>query len=837
MVTEIEDALAANNSDAYAGEENEAITAQPAKRKKNKSPHDIPLTVEELVNIRAEMIEQNAWRRRADLESDYADNNQLSAPVMKRLKDRGVPPAVEPLIKTALNAVSGVEVKTRTDFVVLSDSDSSYDPDDEDYFARVEQEDDKVKALGQRLKKTEVRSGCDRACTAGFEGLLKVGVGWVEIGKEQDPYKYPIRVNPVHRNEMWWDMSNPEDRLLKKARWVVREKNIVMKGENLLFIINSLKGKRKKERAAEMTGGGTMSLLESSDNAGLELNGVWGSDRGYAIEDEIFKGKTRKDTVLTEILYRRWAETVLLMKEDGECIEYEPDNPDHLAMIGLGAKVIKRVTSRVRQAYAIGNNIFYDEFSSIFRDEFHYAPFFGYLEDRTGTPYGEVRGMIYLQDEVNSRTSKMQWLLSAVRTVRPDGMFLADDDTFRDEVGRADGDLVFSPEFVDKYPGAAKMLSIDFMRDLTQEQYLRLQDARAALFAVVGITPAFLGQTSGGQESASGYNQLIEQTTQVLAKPFDYYNNARKNVGNLLLMLEAESIQENEAVLVRNEFGDDKLIVLNQISPEDSKLTNSVQLHTMHIELAELPSTPTFKNQQLISMTEVVKSAPDEFKAALYPRMLALMQIHDRAEVIKEVLAKMKTPSSEQIQEQIDEGVNAGLQEKMYELELKKLSLKERELDIKEAESASKVDKTDAETDHEIEKIKLTKATTGKTSGDHSFSAITTAREIVATPEVVPIADELYISQGGQDLNDAPTFLPPVVGTSPGLGTPVAGKPVEPVVTGGQEATAGQAINPNTSPNFPPRVSGQDEQQPATVLPEVQEETQESPFEGIEGGG
>lgn len=829
MATEIEDALAGNNSDAYTGEEGEVIT-QPATKKKRKSPHDIPLTVGELVNIRAEMLDQNSWRRRADLESDYADNNQLSAPVMKRLRDRGVPPAVEPLIKTALNAVSGVEVKTRTDFIVLSDSDNSYAPDDEEYLARIEQDDDKVKALGQRLKKTEIRSGCDRACTAGFEGLLEVGVGWVEIGKEQDPYKYPIRVNSVHRNEMWWDMSNPEDRLLKKAKWVVREKKIVMKGENLLFIQNSLKGKRKKERAAAMAGGGTMALLESSDYSGLELNGVWDSDRGYAIEDEAFQHQSHDDTVLTEILYRRWAETVLLKKADGECIEYEADNPDHWLMIGLGARFIKRVTSRVRQAYAIGNEIFYDDFSGMFRDEFHYAPFFGYLEDRTGTPYGEVRGMIYLQDEVNSRTSKMQWLLSAIRTVRPDGMFLADDDTFRDEVGRADGDLIFSPEFVDKYPSAAKMLSIDFMRDLTQEQYLRLQDARAALFAVVGITPAFLGQTSGGQESASGYNQLIEQTTQVLAKPFDYYNNARKNVGNLLLMLEAESIQENEAVLVRNEFGDDKLVVLNQITPEDSKLTNSIQLHTLHIELAELPSTPTFKNQQLISMTEVVKSAPDEFKAALYPRMLALMQIPDRAEVIKEVLAKMETPSAEQVQEQIDEGVKTGLQEKMYELELEKLALKKRELDIKEAESASNVDKTDAETDHELEKTKLTKATIGKTSGDHSFSAITTAREIVATPGVVPIADVLYKSQGGQDIDEPPTFLPPVAGASPGLGTPVAGTPINPV------GNAEQVINTNTSPNFPPRTSGQDEPPVTTVPPEVQIEVQKSPLDGIEGG-
>ena len=815
--------MLAGNSDA----DNKEPALPP--KKKRKSPHDIPLTVEELVDIRTEMVEQNPHRRRADLESDYADNNQLSAPVLRRLADRGVPPAVEPLIKTAINAVLGVEVKTRTDFVVLSDSNVTYAPDDDEYLSKIEEDDYKTKALGQRLKKTEVRSGCDRACTAGFEGLLKVGVGWVEIGKEQDPYKYPIRVNSIHRNEMWWDMSNPEDRLLKRAKWVVREKRISMTGENLLFIINSLKGKRGKGRAKEMTGGGSLTLLESSDYAGLELNGVWGSDRGAAIEDEVFQNSSGRDTVITEILYRRWAETTLLMKDDGECIEFEADNPDHLAMIGMGAEIIKRTTSRVRQAYAIGNEIFYDEFSSLFRDEFHYCPFFGYIEDRTGTPYGEIRGMIYLQDEVNSRTSKMQWLLSAIRTIRPDGMFLADDNTFRDEVGRADGDLVFSPAFVDKYPAAAKMLSIDFMRDLTQEQYLRLQDARAALLAVVGITPAFLGQTSGGQESASGYNQLIEQTTQVLAKPFDYYNNARKNVGNLLLMLEAESIQENEAVLVRNEFGDDKLIVLNQISPEDSKLTNAVKLHTLHTELAELPSTPTFRNQQLISMTEVVKSAPEEFQSALYPRMLSLMQIPDRAEVIKEVLAKMETPSADQVQEQIDEGIKAGLQEKMLEVELKKLALKERELDIREAESASKMDKMDAEADHELEKIKLTKATTGKTSGDHSFAAITTAREIVATPEVVPIADVLYKSQGGQDIDDAPTFLPPVTGKGPGLGTAVAGPPARTAVTP-------QDLQANTSPNFPPRASGQTEPQPTTMQQGVQQGEQQSPFKGIEGG-
>lgn len=775
---------------------------------KRRSPHNIPLTVTELQQIRDEMKDQNPWRAKADKENDYYDCNQLSAPVLRRLEDRGVPPAQEPLIHVAINAILGVEAKTRTDFIVLDDEMPSPGLDQEKLLDEMSVADKRTKALGQRLKKTETRSGCDRACTAGSEELLKTGAGWVEISREKNPFKHPIRVLPVHRNEMWWDMSDPQDRLLERAKWVVREKRVVVDKHNKAFFTNLL---RKKYPIEDLLSDiGESSLIDSDDYEGLSLNGVWAGDRGYAIEEEhLYKLNQGKSVLLTEVLYRRWAETDLVRLPDGEVAEYDPKNKEH-----AGGERFRAVTSRVRQAWCVGDTIISDGFSPVFRDEFHYVPFFGYIEDRTGTPYGLVRSMIYLQDEINSRTSKMQWLLSAIRSIRPDGMFLADDDVFRDEVGRSDGDLVFDPEFVEQYPAAAKMLSIEFMRDLTQEQYNRLQDARKALFSVVGITPGFLGETTGAIESGSGYNQMIEQTTQVLAKPFDFMNNARRHVGKLLLRLEAENIQENEPVMIRNEFGEDSIIILNQRDPKDNRLTNNVQRHTLHVELADVPTTPTFRSQQLISMTEVVKSASDADKQAMYPRLLSFMQVPDRADMIRELLENRKQPTSEEIEEQVQARVEQEVQAKMIDLKIEELKLKQRELDIKEAESGAKIEKTDAETD------KLT-AEAVNVRSDGLYSNVQTAREIVVTPDIVPIADELHKSAGGEDLNAAPVFSVPAGGALGAVESPA------------------QGVAQNTSPQFPPRTSGQRAAEPAAVTPgrAAQPSQPGSPMSGVERAG
>ena len=62
-----------------------------------------------------ECEQQPAWRSNADKESDYYDGNQLDSDVMRRAAERGLPPAIEPLVGPTIDSMLSMEAKTRSD--------------------------------------------------------------------------------------------------------------------------------------------------------------------------------------------------------------------------------------------------------------------------------------------------------------------------------------------------------------------------------------------------------------------------------------------------------------------------------------------------------------------------------------------------------------------------------------------------------------------------------------------------------------------------------------------------------------------------------------------------
>ena len=107
---------------------------------------------------------------------------------------------------------------------------------------------------------------------------------------------------------------------------------------------------------------------------------------------------------------------------------------------------VSAVIGKVRLAWFMGPHKLSDGPSPYPHNKFPYVPFWGKREDRTGVPFGLIRGMMFLQDEVNARIAKMQWGLASVRTTRTEGAVIDDDDTFRQEVARPDADIVLDPE-------------------------------------------------------------------------------------------------------------------------------------------------------------------------------------------------------------------------------------------------------------------------------------------------------------------------------------------------------------------------------------------------------
>ena len=705
------------------------------------------IQLDEFTKYLHEIQNQPAWRGRADKEMDYVDGNQLDAEVLQRQAALGMPPAIEPLIGPAIEAVLGLEAKTRTDWRLSADHPG--------------QEGEEVAAaLNYKLNQAERQSGADAACTGAFRTQVCVGIGWVEVSRESDPFKFPYRATVVHRNEIYWDhlsvKSDMSDaRYLLRRRWADVEQAILKFPEHADLLRMTMG--RWVDR--------TDLTMDGSSSTGLAMNML--DERGWSIEEQQWRDCETGRVCLYELWYRRWVNVTVLKSKDGRVVEYDKTNPAHDVLLAMGAvKPVRAVMPRMFVSFWCGPHKLHDGPTPYKHHDFPYVPFWGHREDRTGVPFGRVRGMVYLQDNVNATTSKIRWGLSATRTERTKGAVAMSDAQFRQQVARVDADIVLDADEMAR-PGARFEVKRDFQ--LNEQQYKMLQDSRLGIERASGISAGFMGQkgtaTSGLQEQTQ-----IEQATQTLAALMDNFKQARTKVGELLLSLIIEDMQdEEEMVIPGNAIKEDRYITLN--SPAFDPVagihyrTNDVQRTRLKVALEDVPASSSFRAQQLNAMSEAFKSMPQNMQVVALPHMLALMNIPDKQEIVKAVRAAAEQASPEQIQQQIQQAVQDALTKAQVELKARELAIKER--------------KTDAE----IGVLDSTKVQKGVQS---AFSAMQAGAQVAQMPQIAPVADAIMMSAG---------YIKPVRSDDPNF--PTAGVPQLP-------PGVAPEVNANTSPTFPP---------------------------------
>lgn len=702
--------------------------------------------------------QQPAWRARADREADYYDGNQLDAEVLRRQEALGIPPAIEPVIKPTIDSVLGLEVKQRTDWRVVPDSDRQGD-------------DDVADALNFKLGQAEKRAKADSACSDAFKKQAIVGLGWVEVSRCHDPFKFPYRCSAIHRNEIFWDFLAKEPDL-SDARYLIRRKWVDVTLAELMFqdqkdlIRSAGTGWRGLDFDTFATDGGTITDLAMS----------YDMERGWSVEEQEWRDLDGSRLCLFEVWYRKWERVqVLKLPQDGRVVEYRADDPIHIMAIAVsGARVREAVVGKVRLAWFCGPHLLSDEPSPYKHRFFPYVPFWGFREDRTNVPFGMVRGMVYLQDEINARISKMQWLLSARSTVRTDGIVMMDDEVFRQTVGRPDADIILDPSMASQ-PGSRYEVERNF--ELNAQQFSRLQDAREAIKRVAGITAAFEGSAQGSNQSGLAVNSLIEQSALAITSLMDNFKEARTMVGELLLSMIIQDSTETERVVIPGGFvGDDRVVVLNARETDQETqiqyLTNDVQRTMLKVSMEDVPSTPSFRAQQLSAMSEAFKSMPQRYQEATMPFLFALMDVPNKKEVLEVIKNLSSVPTEDEIKQRIDDAVAA-----------KGLEIKAREADIKERLTEAQIQKIVADSVAKtIEAI---------------YSATQAGMQISQAPGVAGIADQLLRSSGFEDKDQPPIVAPGAMGTVP------------------QPQVEQYQPEQNTSPMFPPRANPDQVQPPA----------------------
>lgn len=735
---------------------------------------DDALTLDELNEIMHEIEEQPHWRHTADKEMDYADGNQLDTELLNRMKQIGIPPAVEDMIGPALQSVEGFELQTRTDWRVKANGEAGSS--------------DVADALNYKLNQAERLSKADKACSGAFRPQIGCGIGWVEVKRESDPFKYAYRCVKVHRNEIHWDMKATENdltdaRWLRRTRWV-HPKRLVQAFPQHQELIETI----GCYGAAWWNDAGVMDGGESTG-----LQNAWLDARSYTVNEQYWYNATSKEVNVVELWYRRWVRVAVLKFGDGRVVEYDAANMHHdIAIYQELARVEHANISKVRRSYWLGPHCLFDGPTPYSHHYFPYVPFWGAREDNTNIPYGFVRRMKFSQDSINSGISKLRWGMSVTRVERTKGAVEMTDEQLRRQIARPDADIVLNANHMAK-PGARFDVKRDY--ELSQQHFQLINDNRAAIERVSNITSGFQGKqgnaTSGKQEQLQ-----IEQSNQTLMTIMDNFREARTLMGEMLLSMIVDDLGSQQHVVIiegDEAIRENRTVVINK--PEVDELgypyvSNDVQRTRLKVVLDDVPSSSTFKEQQLNALSEITKSLPPEVQAAVLPFVMALTDIPFKKDIIDAIRQATQAQTPEQIQQQIQDAVKQALAQAGNDIKL-------RELELKERKASSEIKEIDARS------VQI--------GVQAAYSAMQAGAQVAQMPQIAPIADEVMKGAGYQrpnPLGDDPNF--PVADQT-------AASNIRSPYIQGQGAQVGSeqlAVQQNTSPMSPsvPHEVGQEMQ-------------------------
>jgi hypothetical protein len=575
--------------------------------------------LQQLESMLNEIALQPIWRDEAQTAAAYYDGKQLTPKILSDLRERGQAPLVFNLIGPTVDAVLGIEAKTRTNWLVRPDDDKSTEV---------------AEALNERLNEEARVTQADRSCADGYAAQVKTGLGWVEVNRNSDPFDSPYRVNYVSRNEISWDWhaKRPDmrdARYLVRERWLDEDRALLAFPNHEHIIKQAVTGWRSWD--------GT--FADGKEHQLVELLHAYSDSQETVLDEEMWWDAERRRIRVFEVWYRTYTRGTVLKLSDGRVIEYNPNNPLHkVALAHKTAKPVTGVYPKMRLAYFLGCHRITDTPSPLPHDNFPYIPLWGFREDGTGIPYGLVRRMMSPQDEVNARRSKMMWLLSAKRVIMDKDASTMDIEELTDEVQRPDGVIELNPNRQHRDQFSFR-IEQDFQ--LASQQFEIMVEAQRMIQDTAGVYQALMGKNEGDQ-SGVAIASLVEQGSTTLAELNDNYRYGRRLVGEHLLALIRQDIgrEQTEVAVGVQKPDKTKMISLNMPVKDDfnnTVISNDVYRSKTQVALDDIQATAGYRAQVSNRLFELASSLPDDVKVAVLDIVVDSTDIPQREEMVKRI--------------------------------------------------------------------------------------------------------------------------------------------------------------------------------------------------------
>ncbi len=684
------------------------------------------MSLQQLENMLSDLRFQPLWREEAAKCADYYDGHQITQERLDRMERLGIPPLITNLIAPAVNAVLGMEAKTRTDWRVTQENDVQEVPED------------MLDAMNAKLNEAERESRADRAISDAYAAQVKAGLGWVEVGRSTDVLDYPYRVQDVHRDEIWWDWraKKPD---LSDARYLIRKRAfdqdvlMAMMPEHKDLIQWSVEDRFNTWQ------------FDTKQNIDTKLAYAAQLERITNIDAMEWRNADRRRATLFEVWYREWKSGDVFRLTNGRVVVFNKKNPRHVEAYRAGViQLYKAPFAHVRVSFWLGCHRLYDMPTPYSHRHFPYVPFWGYREDTSGVPYGLIRAMISPQDVVNSADSKMHWMLNS-RRLRASSDAIDKQynswGTIRENLARPDSIVLLDPAKPN-----AKFEESDGGQ-LNEQQFRRRQQASQNVEQAGGIYRAMLGNESAAT-SGIAISSLVEQGNITLAEINDNYQYARRQVGELLFSNVRDDILQGEIPVSIKKEGRRKVVVLNKRT-KDGGIENEVAAVPAKVVLDDVPSTPAFRQQQLQMLSQYTKGLPQDVQLALADIVIGLADVPQKDKVLARIkkIAGIQddlTPEEEDAMAQAQAKAQQAQQQAEERMQNAELAL----IEAKAAQMNALVAKGDSE-----RLVKMVEA---------MYAALQAGQIVASVPGVAGVADEIlkgagYKAQPGGESPEIPS--------------------------------------------------------------------------------
>ncbi|KDR25954.1 portal protein [Caballeronia zhejiangensis] len=546
-----------------------------------------------------ELDRQGENRFQQAVEEDYFDNIQWTEEEARVLKDRGQAPLVYNVIATSVNWIIGSEKRGRTDFNVL--------PRNKEEGKSAELKTKLLKYLSD-VNRTQFHR------SRAFEDAVKVGIGWLEDGAQDDDDGETVYSRYESWRNMLWDSASIEYDL-SDARYVFRVK------WTDIDIAKAYFPKRTEKITNAVTTGSRYggALGEDIGDDAMDSAEYDRQEHGYS---RTLVSNLRDRVRLIECWYRTPMPVQRLYSDKYRGEVYDESHPGHVEDVSSGRGVlIDRISMRVRCAIFTSAGLLWEGASPYRHNRFPFTPVWGYKRGRDGLPYGVIRYMRDIQDDINKRASKALHILSTNKVIMDEGA-VEDMDEFIDEVSRPDAVIV-------KKQGKSIELNVD--RELAPAHLELLSRNIQMVQQIGGVTDELMGRSTNAV-SGVAIQARQEQGSVSTNKLFDNLRLAVQIQGETQLSLIEQFFTEQKDFRITNMRGTPDFVSVNDGLPE-----NDIVRTKADFVISESDWRASMRAAAAEQLSELIAKMPPQIGLVLLDLLVESMDLPNRDAIVDRI--------------------------------------------------------------------------------------------------------------------------------------------------------------------------------------------------------